>query len=290
MEWKESKDARYSELLTTPVDTPVKSEDDAAVKGTGASPDSEGLSATASSGLHQREAYCLLVLVAHNVESVSVLDAKVPDYVWTEVIAWDICTYWVGAQPVNFTIELLSDTEFLLFQGPQSGPRMTWENTILYIQDLHGIRDWGSMEVTMVTGQCTMKQSKIDLANTCESCWAHILGQLATIKGRARTLAIENTKTPVPQARGQGYTRSHYFAQKMVGAPPPEPALHTLRPTSPEDYHCAREPSEFKYESEGSEGSGTDSTGYSSMTSWYGPYPAEWHQESRQEMPESEAP
>ena len=117
---------------------------------------------------------------------------------------------------------------------------MTWENTISYIRDLHGIRDWGGMEVTMVTGQCTMKQSKIDLANTQEYCRARILGRLAAIKGRAQTLAIENTKTLVPQARGQGYTRraNHYFAQKMVGAPAPEPALHTLRPVSPEDYHC----------------------------------------------------
>ena len=52
----------------------------------------------------------------------------------------------------------------------------------------------------------------------------------------------------------------------MVGAPALEPVLHTLRPASTEDYHSAREPSEFEYESEGSEGSGTDSTGYSSTT------------------------
>ena len=39
-----------------------------------------------------------------------------------------------------------------------------------------------------------------------------------------------------------------------------------MRPATPEDYHSAQEPSEFKYESEGSEGPGTDSTGYSSMT------------------------
>ena len=60
MEQKKSDDALYSELLTTtPVDTPIKSEDDATIKGTGASPNGEGLSTTMSSGLHQREAYCL---------------------------------------------------------------------------------------------------------------------------------------------------------------------------------------------------------------------------------------
>ena len=97
MEQKETDDAQYSELLT-PTGTPVKMEDDA-TKGTEASTDSERSSATGPQGMHQREAYCLLVQVAHNMDSVSALDAKVPDYVWTEAIARDICTYQIGAPP-----------------------------------------------------------------------------------------------------------------------------------------------------------------------------------------------
>ena len=269
MEWKESEDERYSELLTTtPVDMPVKSKDNATAQGIRASPDGEGLSMAASLGLHRREAYCLLVQVAHNVDSVSALDAKVPDYVWTEVIAWDICTCHVGAPAGTFTIELLSDMEFLLFQSPWSGPGMTWENTITYIWILHDSHDWGHMEVTMVAGQHTMKQAKIDLASMLEYHWAHILGHLVAVEGRARSLAIENAKTPVPQVRGQGYTRraDRYFAQKVVGGPAQEPTLHALKPACLEDYHSAQEPSEFEYESEGLEGSSTDSTGYSSTT------------------------
>ena len=131
MEQKESDDAQYSELLT-PTRTPVKSEDDA-TKGTGASPDSERSPATVSQGMCRREAYCLLVRVTCNVDSVSALDAKVPDYVWTEVIARDICTYQIGAPPGTFIVELLSDMEFLLFQGPRSGPGIAWEDTIRYI-------------------------------------------------------------------------------------------------------------------------------------------------------------
>ena len=104
MEQKESDDARYSKLLT-PTKTPVKSEDDD-TKGTGASPDSERSPATVSQGMHWKEAYCLLVQVARNVDSVSALDAKVPDYVWTEVIAWDICTYQIGASSGTFVVEL----------------------------------------------------------------------------------------------------------------------------------------------------------------------------------------
>ena len=176
-------------------------------KRSGASTDGEGLFAVMPWGLHWREAYCLLVRVTRNVDSVSGLDVKVSNYVWNEVIAQDICTYWVGGPTGTFTIELLSDTEFLLFQGPQSGPGMTWENTITYIRIPQNSHDWVSMEITVVASQHTMKQSKIDLANTRDYCWARIPGRLATVKGKAWTLAIENAKVPVPQARGRGYTR-----------------------------------------------------------------------------------
>ena len=97
----------------------MKSEDDTADDGTGASPEGEGSSTAASLGLCRREAYCLLVRVTRNVDSVSTLDAKVPDYVWTEAIAQDICAYRVGTPANAFTIELLCDTEFLLFEGPR---------------------------------------------------------------------------------------------------------------------------------------------------------------------------
>ena len=218
--------------------------------------------------MRRREAYCLLVQVAHNMESVSALDAKVPDYVWTEVIAWNICTYRVGAPSGTFVVELLSDMEFLLFQGPWSGPGIAWEDTIHYIQALHDIRDWGGREVTVVVAQRTMRQSRIDLANTCEYRRARVLGWLATVEGRARTLALESPRPVSPQGRGRGYTQraNCYYTQKAVRTPAPEPTLNTMRPATPEDYHSTREPSEFEYESEGLERPGMDSMGYSSMT------------------------
>ena len=269
MEWKGTEDARYPQFLTTTsVDMPVKSEDNTADDGTGASPEGEGSSAAVSPGLCRREAYCLLVQVTRNVDSVSTLDAKVPDYVWTEAIAQDICAYRVGTPANAFTVELLCDMEFLLFEGPRSGPGITWENAIKYIRVLHEIRDWGGTEVTMVAGQHTMRQSWIDLANTREYRWARILGRLAAVEDKARMLALENAKTPTPKGRGQAYTRraDWYLAQKVAGGLALEPSLHPLRPATPEDYHSAREPSDFEYGSEESEGSGTDSTGYSSTT------------------------
>ena len=200
MEQKETDNAWYSELLT-PTGTPVKMEDDA-TKGTGASPEDGKSPTTGPQGMRQREAYCLLVRVAHNMDSVSTLDARVPDYVWMETIARDICTYWIGALPNTFVVELLSDMEFLLFQGPRSGPGMAWEDTTLYIQTVHDIQDWGGTEVTMIVGQCTMKQSRIDLANTRDYRHTRILGHLTAVENRAKSLALDTPRLVSPQGRG----------------------------------------------------------------------------------------
>ena len=118
----------------------------------------------------------------------------------------------------------------------------------------------------MIVGQHTMKQSRIDLANTRDYRRTRILGHLTAVQNRAKSLALDTPRPVSPQGRGRGYTRraNRYYAQKTVGALALEPTLNAARPATPEDYHSAREPSEFEYESEGSEGTGTDSTGYSS--------------------------
>ena len=170
------------------------------------------------------------------------LDSKVPDQIWMELIAWDICTYRLQTPAGTFTIELLSDTEFLLFQCPQSGRGMTWKNTIQDIQNLHGVTDCGGTRVTIVSGQRIMKQSKIDPANMQKYHLTHTLEWTATTKGILWAVAIDKNKPPVPQSRGWGYTyqADHYFAQKFARAAAPEPTLHAIRPASPENYHSAR--------------------------------------------------
>ena len=160
-------------------------------------PLSEKSPTTGPQGIRQREAYCLLVRVACNMDSVSALDAKVPDYVWMEAIARDICAYRIGVPPNTLVVELLSDTEFLLFQGPQSGPGMAWEDTILYIRTLHDIQDWGGMEVTMIAGQYTMRQSRIDLANTRDYRRARILGCLTAVENWVKSLALDTSRVGI---------------------------------------------------------------------------------------------
>ena len=79
---------------------------------------------------------------------------------------------------------------------------MAWEETIRYIWALHDIQDWGGMEVTMVIGQCTMRQSHIHLANTWEYRRTRVLGHLAEVEGRAKSLALETPRPVSPQGRG----------------------------------------------------------------------------------------
>ena len=112
-----------------------------------------------------------------------------------------------------------------------------------------------------------MRQSRIDLANTRDYRHAQILGRLTAVENRAKSLALETSQPVSPQGRGRGYIRraNCYYAQKAVGSSVLEPTLNAARPATPEDYHSAREPSKFEYESEGLEGTGTDSMGYSSM-------------------------
>ena len=81
---------------------------------------------------------------------------------------------------------------------------MTWESTTSYIRILHDCHDWVGMEVIVVAGQHTMKQSKIDLANTRDYHRAHILGRLATVEGKTRTLAIENCQGAGTPSKGLG--------------------------------------------------------------------------------------
>ena len=54
-----------------------------------------------------------------------------------------------------------------------------------------------------------------------------------------------------PQPKGRGMTRraDKYHAQKIATEPLPDFPVMSARPRSPDDFHSAREPSEFEYES-----------------------------------------
>ena len=69
----------------------------------------------------RRESYCLYIQVLRDSDVVLEQDRKVPDYCWNASICKDICEARTRVLPGAFSVDLLSDTEFLVFKLPKTG-------------------------------------------------------------------------------------------------------------------------------------------------------------------------
>ena len=69
----------------------------------------------------RRESYCLYIRVLRDSDVVLEQDRKVPDYCWNAGISKDICEAWTRVLLGTFSVDLLSDTEFLVYKLPKTG-------------------------------------------------------------------------------------------------------------------------------------------------------------------------
>ena len=67
------------------------------------------------------ESYCLYIRVLRDSDVVLEQDRKVPDYCWNASISKDICKAQTRVLPGTFSVDLLSDTEFLVYKLPKTG-------------------------------------------------------------------------------------------------------------------------------------------------------------------------
>ena len=67
------------------------------------------------------ESCCLYVRVLRDSDIVLEQDRKVPDYCWNTGICKDICEAQTRVLLGTFSIDLLSDTEFLVYKLPKMG-------------------------------------------------------------------------------------------------------------------------------------------------------------------------
>ena len=67
------------------------------------------------------ESYCLYIRVLRDSDVVLEQDRKVPDYCWNASICKDICEAQTRVLPGAFSVDMLSDTEFLVFKLPKTG-------------------------------------------------------------------------------------------------------------------------------------------------------------------------
>ena len=69
----------------------------------------------------RQESYCLYIRVLRDSDVVLEQDRKVPDYCWNASISKDICEAQTRVLPGTFSMDLLSDTEFLVYKLPKTG-------------------------------------------------------------------------------------------------------------------------------------------------------------------------
>ena len=67
------------------------------------------------------ESYCLYVRVLRDSDVVLEQDRKVPEYCWNAGISKDICEAWTRVLLGTLSVDLLSDTEFLVYKLPKMG-------------------------------------------------------------------------------------------------------------------------------------------------------------------------
>ena len=71
------------------------------------------------------ESCCLYIQVLRDSDIVLEQDRKVPDYYWNAGICKDICEAQTRVLPGTFSVDLLSDTEFLVYKLPKTGQGMS---------------------------------------------------------------------------------------------------------------------------------------------------------------------
>ena len=69
----------------------------------------------------RQESYCLYVRVLRDSDVILEQDHKLPEYCWNAGISKDICEARTRVLPGTFSVDLLSDTEFLVYKLPKMG-------------------------------------------------------------------------------------------------------------------------------------------------------------------------
>ena len=197
------------------------------------------------------ESYCLYVRVLRDSDVILEQDCKVPEYCWNAGISKDIYEAWTGVVLGTFSIDLLSDTEFLVYRLLKTGRGMSYHESVNHTDLIAGSYLWaGSLADVFVT-QWTTQQVIRDKAKTWEYRQRITVEWLATAQVRLQDLDLmaqkhkESTLNPVGRGRGMICQADKYLAQQHGREPERVPGLAPALPIFPEraatldDYHSA---------------------------------------------------
>ena len=210
----------------------------------------------------RRESNCLYVRVLRDSDAILEQDRKVPEYCWNAGISKDICEARTGVVLGTFSINLLSDTEFLVYRVPKMTRGMS-DNEVRCKTDLiMGSYLWTGSPATIFVTKRTTQEARRDKVKAREYPRKITVRRLAAAQARLMDLEMvtqkrqERAVNPVARGRGMICRADKYLAQRhgkepewIPGTVPILPAFSD-RAATPDDYHSAWEPSESEYDTE----------------------------------------
>ena len=135
-------------------------------------------------------------------------DWKVPDYSWNAGICKDICEAQTRVMPGTFSVDLLSDTEFLVYKLPKMGRGMSETKSALFADLIAGSYLWAVFPADVFVTPRTTQQVRRDKAKTHEYRRRITVEQLAAAQAQLRDLNLtahkekELRENPVMRGRG----------------------------------------------------------------------------------------
>ena len=116
----------------------------------------------------RQESYCLYIRVLRDSDMVLEQDRKVPDYCWNASISKDICEAQTRVLPGTFSVDLLSDTKFLVYKLPKTGRGMSEAESTLFADFIAGSYLWAGVPADVFVTPQTTQQARRDKAKTRE--------------------------------------------------------------------------------------------------------------------------
>ena len=112
------------------------------------------------------------------------------DYCWNTGICKDICEAQTRVLLGTFSVDLLSDTEFLLYKLPKTGGGMSETELALFADLIMGSYLWAGVPAHIFVTPRTIPQARRDKVKTREYCRRITVERLAAAQARLRDLDL----------------------------------------------------------------------------------------------------
>ena len=114
-------------------------------------------------------------------------DHKVPEYCWNAGISKDICEAQTGVVLGTFSVDLLSDTKFLVYHVPKMTRDMSDREARCYADLITGSYLWAGSPATVFVTKWTTQEARRDKVKTREYRQKITVWWLAATQARIRT-------------------------------------------------------------------------------------------------------